>query len=193
MAEKKLQSNFLNMVSVLFIVCLVSSFSLGMVYNATKERIAKAKEAKTLKAIQEVVLSGYDNQPNLDSFKILSKEGAELECYPTKKGDELTSVAIKTFTKLGFSGYIGLMVGFLPDGTIHKISVIEQAETPGLGTKIADDKFKSQFEGKNPSEFKLMVKKEGGDVDAITAATISSRAFCDAVERAYKAFIEHNN
>ena len=73
-------------------------------------------------------------------------------------------------------------------GLWSEISVVDQKETPGLGTKITEEKFKSQFMGKNPSTFKLKVKKDGGDVDAITAATISSRAVCDAIERAYKAF-----
>ncbi|HRC93634.1 MAG TPA: RnfABCDGE type electron transport complex subunit G, partial [Tenuifilaceae bacterium] len=92
----------------------------------------------------------------------------------------------------GFGGRIELMVGFLPDGTINKITVISHKETPGLGDKIDPGKsdFSVQFEGKNPETFKVMVKKDGGDVDAITASTISSRAFCDAVNRAYKAFKE---
>ena len=84
------------------------------------------------------------------------------------------------------------MVGFLPDGTIHNISVLEHKETPGLGDKMTKAKsdWSVQFNGKDPSDFKLMVTKDGGDVDAITASTISSRAFCDAVDRAYKAYME---
>jgi electron transport complex protein RnfG len=77
------------------------------------------------------------------------------------------------------------MAGFKPDGTIINISVLQQKETPGLGTKISDPGFKDQFMEKNPADFQLKVIKDGGQVDAITAATISSRAFCDAIERAY--------
>jgi electron transport complex protein RnfG len=77
------------------------------------------------------------------------------------------------------------MAGFKPDGTIIGISVLNHKETPGLGTKITEPEFKEQFTGKNPGEFILKVKKDGGQVDAITAATISSRAFCDAIQRAY--------
>ncbi len=62
---------------------------------------------------------------------------------------------------------------------------LDHKETPGLGTKMTEPEFKEQFTGKNPAEFTLKVKKDGGPVDAITAATISSRAFCDAVQRAY--------
>ena len=79
------------------------------------------------------------------------------------------------------------MVGLLADGSISNTAVLAHKETPGLGDKmdIAKSDFPAQFIGKNPAEFKLSVTKDGGDVDAITAATISSRAFCDAVERAY--------
>jgi len=77
------------------------------------------------------------------------------------------------------------MTGFSPDGKIFNISVLAHKETPGLGTKMSEPAFKNQFNDKNPSEFALKVKKDGGPVDAITAATISSRAFCDAVQRAY--------
>ena len=77
------------------------------------------------------------------------------------------------------------MAGFKPDGTIINITVLEHKETPGLGTKMTEPKFKDQFSDKNPEQFILKVKKDGGPVDAITAATISSRAFCDAVQRGY--------
>jgi electron transport complex protein RnfG len=81
------------------------------------------------------------------------------------------------------------MVGFLADGSINAIEVVAHKETPGLGDKMESNKsdFCVQFKGKNPETFKLIVKKDGGDVDAITASTISSRAYCEAVQRAYNA------
>jgi len=93
--------------------------------------------------------------------------------------------AINTYSNNGFTGNITLMTGFKPDGSIINISVLFQKETPGLGTKMSEPLFKDQFTGKNPAEFTLKVVKDGGQVDAITAATISSRAFCDAVQRGY--------
>ncbi|MBW6459704.1 MAG: FMN-binding protein, partial [Bacteroidales bacterium] len=74
-----------------------------------------------------------------------------------------------------------------PDLTIYNTVVIQQKETPGLGTKMKDPVWKNQFNGKNPDVYNLKVKKDGGDVDAITAATISSRAFSGAISRAYEA------
>ena len=89
------------------------------------------------------------------------------------------------------------MVGFNPDGSIFDIAVLEHKETPGLGDKIERKKslnkktlqsWSSQFKGKNPSQNELRVTKDGGKIDAITASTITSRAFCDAVNRAYDAW-----
>ena len=93
--------------------------------------------------------------------------------------------AVKTFTDKGFGGHVEMMAGFLPDGTIYNVIVLQHKETPGLGTKMTEPKFSNQFLGKNPASFKLKVKKDGGQVDAITAATVSSRAYCDALQRAF--------
>ena len=100
--------------------------------------------------------------------------------------------AVESFTSKGFSGTINIMVGFDMDGNIVGTSVISHAETPGLGAKMTEPAFYSQFVGKNPSSFRpsfrLSVAKDGGDVDAITASTITSRAYCDAVDRAWRVF-----
>ena len=189
MKKKNLESTFINMALVLVSIAFLSSASLAYVYKLTKDKIEVSKKLKQLEAIKEVILPDYSNSPSEEMYKIKIEEGGELECYPAKQNGELKSVAVKTYTKNAFGGEMWLMVGMLPDGTINKVSVIDQKETPGLGTKVTEEKFKTQFMGKNPSSFKLKVKKDGGDVDAITAATISSRAVCDAIERAYKAFV----
>ena len=179
------------MVAVLLTVCAISSAALAFTYNNTKDLIAEAKEKKSMAAVKEVLIPDFDNFPSKDVFDIVANDGKAMQCYPAKKGDKLTSVAVRSVSNKGYSGDIVLMVGFLPNGEINKISVVGQSETPGLGTLIAMPKFTSQFEGKNPANFNLKVKKDGGDVDAVTAATISSRAFCDAVDQAYKSFVKH--
>jgi len=189
---KKLESSFRNMVLVLFTVTLIASAGVGMVYELTKEPIAAAKLNKKLKAIKAVV-PAFDNNP---SEEMISKEidGATVEMYPAKKGGELVGTAVKTFTNDGFSGRFWIMIGFKPDGSIYSYSVLEHKETPGLGSKM--DKWftkdgKASIVGMNPSQAKMTVSKDGGDVDAITAATISSRAFLDAVQRAYKVYSQN--
>lgn len=187
----KKESTFFNMVSTLFIVALVSSTAVGYVYELTKKPIAKAQLEKKTRAISEVVPE-FDNSPIDDQYVVQSDVGP-LNVYPAKKGGELVGTAIETLTNQGFGGSVKLMVGLLPDGTIHDIAVLEHKETPGLGDKMEKSKsnFTQQFSGRNPKTFKLSVKKDGGDVDAITAATISSRAFCDAVQRAYRVYIKN--
>ena len=184
MAKK--ESTLINMVITLLVVTAISSASLGFMYQLTKEPKAAAEKAKQNFAIK-AVLPEYDNDPSVEAYEIESHDGGEqLTCYPASKNGELTGIAVKSWTMKGFSGLIRLMVGFDKTGNIINISVLEQKETPGLGTKMADVEFKDQYNGKHPGVIKLAVKKDGGTIDAITAATISSRAFSDAVDRAYR-------
>ncbi len=186
MAAKK-ESNFVNMVLTLFAVTAFAALALGAVYVITKKPIEIAKKQKQEAAIRQVL-------PAFDSLKVMMLPDAmgndSLQFNVATKDGKLIGVAIKTYTNKGFGGRFDVMVGFLPNGTINNTSVLDMKETPGLGTNIMhkNSDFPNQFHGKNPASFKLKVKKDGGDVDAITAATISSRAFCDALSRAYKSF-----
>lgn len=185
MANK--ESTLVSMVVTLFVIAIISSASLGFMYQLTKDPKAAAESAKQNFAIKAVSVE-YDNDPLADMYEIESFDGSgeKLVCYPATKNGELASIAVKTWTKNGYGGLVRLMVGFDKSGNIINISVLEQKETPGLGTKMTQAKFKDQYNGKNPGTNNLSVKKDGGEVDAITAATISSRAFSDAVTRAYK-------
>jgi len=184
----KTESTFFNMLLTLFVVTLVASTSLGFIYEITKEPIAAAEAARKLNAINSVI-SGFDNNPVTEMFKVASPyKGDSLECYPGKKDGKLVGMAIRTLSNKGYGGTITLMVGFNDTGKINNIEVLQHKETPGLGAKMSTPGFKDQFMGIDPATFKLKVKKDGGDVDAITAATISSRAFCDAVNIAVAAY-----
>ena len=186
MASKK-ESTFTNMVVTLFVVAVVAALALGTIYVITKKPIALAKKKKQEAAIK-AVLPDFDS---LKTVKIPDADGDDsLQFNIAIKNGKTIGVAINTYTEKGFGGRIDVMVGLLPDGTIYNTSILNMKETPGLGTKLDSKKsdFPLQFKGKNPSGFKLKVKKDGGDVDAITAATISSRAFCDALQRAYDTF-----
>lgn len=189
MAKK--ESTLVNMLVALFVITFVASTSLGLVYQVTKEPIAAAKLAKKIEAIQNVVPE-FNNQPNAEEYKVATENGDSLTLYPAKKDGELVGTAVESSTNLGFTGEIKVMIGFLPDGTIKDVAVLEHKETPGLGDKMERKKsdWGLQFQGKNPATFKIAVTKDGGDVDAITASTISSRAFCDAVERAYITYMK---
>lgn len=187
-----IESTFKNMAITLFSVCVVASALLGGVYALTKEPIEAAQTAKINNAIGGVV-PAFDNDPYAEKFTV--GEGSKSAViYPAKMGGEIVGYAVEASTSKGFSGKITIMVGFEISGDIKDIAVISHAETPGLGAKISETEspFVAQFEGKNPGtgDFKVAVKKSGGDVDAITASTITSNAFCDAVVNAYDAFLE---
>lgn len=185
----KLESNFKNMVLVLFLVTFVAAGALGFVYEITKEPIRMVEINNINNAISNII-PDYDNNPYEDQFKIATEKDS-LVFYPAKSNNEIIGTAVETWTMKGFSGLIKLMVGFDTEGKIIDIVVLKHAETPGLGDKMKKDKsdFSVQFIGKDPATFKLSVTKDNGDVQAITASTISSRAYCEAVQRAYTAFM----
>ena len=195
MAKK--ESTFTSMVFTLFIVTLLASTALALVYVATKGPIEDARRLKKMNAIGEVI-PAFDNDPGSDVVKLGSGKDT-LYFYRAFRGDTISGIAVESYTYTGFSGLVKIMVGFLPDGSIYSTAVLEHAETPGLGDKMIKEKsldkatgmsWSSQFEGKNPKDFRLKVKKDDGDVDAITAATITSRAFCDAVQTAYDGLLQ---
>jgi len=183
------ESTFANMVITLFLVTLLSSAALGFIYELTRVPIEDALLNKRTMAFN-IVLPEFDNEPVKDIYKVgIGKD--TFNFYPGRKADEIVGIAIET-TSQGYGGEIKLIVGFLPDGTINEVAVLEHKETAGLGDKMIKSKsdWSIQFEGKNPEEFKLSVTKDGGNVDAITASTITSRAYCEALQKAYNALIK---
>ena len=187
MAKKK-ESTLVNMLVALLVIAAVSGGVLGLVYGMTKDTIAEVDQKKNEAAIQAVLPLEGEITYKADTLKY-NYEGADLT-FPCNlaydANGNFMGAAVKT-SEGGFGGKIDMMVGFLADGTIKGTSVLSHSETPGLGANMTG-KFKDQFVDKNPADFKLIVKKDGGDVDAITAATITSRAFSKAVDKAYKAF-----
>lgn len=190
--SKKLKSSFKNMVLVLFLVTLIASTAVAYMNELTKTPIAQAKLDKQIKAIKDVV-PAFTNNPFKEKIEIKEDDKHTIIIFPAKKNGELIGTAVKTYTNKAFGGEFWIMVGFKPDGTIINYSVLEHKETPGLGSKM-DLWFKGEGKksiiNKNPSTTKFIVSKDGGDIDAITAATISSRAFLDAIDRGYKAFLK---
>jgi electron transport complex protein RnfG len=187
----KRESTFINMVVTLLLVTGIAAAALGYVYDLTKAPIEAAKLKAQAEAIKQV-LPEYDELGN--SFKTLAEEGGDsLEFFPAFKGGELVGTAIKTYTKNGFNGFISVMAGVDNKGNFFGYSILEHNETPGLGSKMGvwfnnTEKPKQCIIGKNPKNSKFTVSKDGGDIDAITASTISSRAFLEALSRAYNSY-----
>lgn len=179
----------------LTVICVVAAAILAGVNMYTLEPIALSKAAALDKAIKEVSPQ-YDNHPTEEAYMVGIGEGDSLRIYPATKDGQFVGAAVESNTKKGFSGQIKVIVGFDADGKLLNYSVLQHAETPGLGAKMQEwfrtDKNKQSVLGKDLTKGPLKVTKDGGDVDAITAATISSRAFLDAVNRAYAAYAEQN-
>jgi electron transport complex protein RnfG len=175
----RLESTLVNMILSLVLISMVMSAALAFVYIKTKGPIEAAARQKEIDAIKQVM-------PQFDSDPAAAKtENNGVVIYTLSNQNKPVGHAVKTYSDKGFGGHIEVMAGFLPNGSIYNVSVLQHKETPGLGTKMSDQRFSRQFLGKNPSEFTLRVRKDGGQVDAITAATISSRAYCDALQRAF--------
>lgn len=187
----KLKSTLPNMLLSLTGICLIAGAILAGVNAFTAGPIAVAKAAALEEAIKAVAPE-FDNKPTEEAYMAVTADGDSLKIYPAKKGDETVGGAVESNTLKGFGGEIKVIVGFDMQGTILNYSVLEHAETPGLGAKMQEwfrmDKGQQSILGRAVPADGLKVAKDGGDVDAITAATISSRAFLDAVNRAYSAF-----
>lgn len=184
---KRLPSTLPNMFIVLSAIAIVSAGVLGFTYSKMEPVIAQAQAEKRAEALRQV-LTSFDNDPVEES--VTPEEYPRLTFYPATNDGSPIGTAVDTYTEQGYSGTFRIMVGFDPDLVITGIAVLNHRETPGLGANMTKDRFQSQFEGFDPSEQELAVSKDGGDVDAITAATITSRAVCDAIERAYNAIQE---
>lgn len=178
---KKLESSFANMVIVLTIITVVAAACLGAMNNLTAEPIAASKKAKQEAAIKAVLpeFTTVDEEAIVNEQKIFRAYNAN---------DELVGIAIET-KELGFGGDVTTMVGFDANGTIVDYSLLAHAETPGLGSKLVDwFKVKSDIRGVSSDKMPLRVSKDGGKYDAITAATISSRAFLNSINKAYETY-----
>ena len=181
--RKKAESNLLNMLLVLTAISVVSAGVLALADRATAEPILKSRQEKKSSAVK-IVLPQFEELRN-DTI-------AGLPCWMASDPEgKPVGVAVESFSDAGFSGHISIMVGFDSNGTITGYQILETHETPGLGAK-ADSWFQEDGKGcvigKNPGTEPLKVAKDGGEVDAISGATITSRAFCEAINTAYKIF-----
>lgn len=179
------------MILSLTTICMSAGVILAGVNMYTSEPIALAKAAALEAAIKEVT-PAFDNNPLQDAYKAVASDGDSLLIYPAVKDGKQVGVAVDSNTKNGFGGEIKVIVGFDAEGKLVNYSVLQHAETPGLGSKMQEwfrtEKNKQSVIGKSLANGNLSVTKDGGDVDAITASTITSRAFLNAINRAYSAY-----
>ena len=176
-----------------FAILIMNAFTpLINTYVKPKEPIAQAN-AKTLSDAVSAVVPGFDNDPIAEK-KTQEVNGVQYAVYPATKEGKFIGAAVEA-TSMGFGGELKVLVGFDAEGKIIDYSLLSHVETPGLGSKAADwfkKGNKGDITGMNPGEASLTVSKDGGKVDAITASTITSRAFLNAVNVAYAAYAGQN-
>ncbi len=181
---KKAQSTLPNMLLSLTAIALVAAAALASLNAVTKAPIEATQKAKVKNAISAVLPPFVGDPKDQEVDGHLCHIGYDAE-------GNMVGAAIEASDENAFGGLLRVMVGFDKEGTITGYQILETHETPGLGAK-AGEWFKKDGKGavvgKNPGEANLTVKKDGGDVDAISGSTITSRAFLRVVAAAYKSF-----
>ena len=196
----------LRVVVTLTAITAIAAALLAVVDGLTREKIAQAQLQAKVDALQ-ALLPPFDNTPQANPFQRVSaffevegawrvaKDGANpAACpkgafcvYTARAGEEVVGYGVETWTKKGYGGLIKLLVVADARGAILDFRTLAAKETPGLGTKADEPGFRDQFAGKALGGFGFEVKKDGGDVEAITSATISSRAYSEAIAKGLEA------
>lgn len=172
---------------ILVLFAVVAGGTLSGVYGVTREKISAAAQAERSTALKAVLptLSGSAKDV------VLEKDGLQIPAVMDEAGGAFNGAVLELETKKGYAGTIRFMVGVDKDRHVTGLYILQQSETPGLGTKAKDKTWWGQFLGKGQDNFKFQVKKDGGDADAITAATITSRAVTNQVDFGLSALAAH--
>jgi electron transport complex protein RnfG len=185
------------LILVLTLVAALAGLVLALVESATREPIAAQRRLEMLRALK-AVLPPVDNAPDSEVVRLVTgrnKKGQELErpFYRGRQGGELRGIAFPVTAPDGYSGNIEIMVGVDPHGAVTGVAILRHAETPGLGDKIARPDFTGRFLGKTLQSADWRVKKDGGDFDQLTGATISPRAVVGALRSGLEFFRAHRD
>jgi len=177
-----MKSTFLTMTASLCGLSLLVGVALAGVNILTEQPIAEAQAAARRQAIAEV-LPEFDNNPADEAF-----EQGGLTLFPAKMSGSDVGMAVETYSDNGFSGRFTVLAGFDNDGRLTGYRVLNHAETPGLGARMGEwfsevGSTHCVIDHTKP----FVIRTDGGDIDAITGATITSRAFMEALNKAAEA------
>jgi len=188
--RKLIEPEQLKMVWALLLVAVIAALLLGVTDMVTRTPIAEAKKAALHKALGQV-LPPHANDPLVDLITITPVGSSEAKTfYPAKdKQGETTGLAWETIAPDGYSGTIRILMGMLPDGSVHAIRITDHRETPGLGDGIIHNhSWLNSFAGRTLDNIRWKVKKDGGEFDQFTGATITPRAVVKAVKKGLELF-----
>lgn len=187
--------DIIRLLLALTLIAATAGLILSQVESLTREPIKEQRRLQMLKALS-AVLPDFDNSPDTDTIALengINKKGKPVLVvfYRGRKAEQLVGTAFKVIAPDGYSGNINVMVGIAPNDQIIGIEILTHAETPGLGSKISESWFKDQFKGKSLDNIDWRVKKDGGEFDQITGATISPRAIVGAVKKGLEFYRKH--
>lgn len=195
---KKLESTLPNMLAVLTCICIVAAALLGMMNEVTKDPIAQIEQKNLEEGIKKVIL-GANASGDLTVSKIdtIVEDKQVYIVYTAEQNGKELGKAVKTAVQ-GFSPDLTVLTGFDAEGNVMGYEILKHGETPGLGAqapewfKDKENNPKSYIIGMNPGKNKMTVSKDGGEIDAITASTITSRAFLKAINMEYNTLFKGN-
>ena len=189
--------------TVLLAVAVAAFGLVALVHEATREDIAASAQARRLARFQEVLQGqGFDNDLLADVIEVHDAEllgtSKTLRAWRARRGDRAVAVVLEAVAPNGYSGPISLLVGIAPDGHLLGVRVLEHRETPGLGDAIESGRsdWIERFAGlslRNPASAEWRVRKDGGNFDQFTGATITPRAVVGAVANALRYFERHRD
>lgn len=186
---------FLKLTLVLTIICIIAGSLLAKVYQVTKDPIEAARKKEKIEALQKVV-PGCEIDPDADKLEV-DVGDKKLALYVGRIDGKLSGVACESSSRQGYGGEIRIMVGVSADMKVSGVEILTQTETPGLGAKIEDESFRVQYKDKSAVDLGwCKVRKddpENGTIDALTGATISSRAVSEAVHLALQAVTDNKD
>lgn len=184
---------------VLTVICAVAAMALAAVHGATTPVIAEQERLFRLRSITQAI-PAHDNHPDQDVVTI-EHEAQQVCVFRGRRDDEVVGVAFEWTQGGGYSGNIKVLVGFTPDGVVAcdegggdqeylGVQILQHAETPGLGARMEEEEWRRQFCGHELDDGPTywQVRKDGGQVDALTGATITSRTVSDAIQGALSFF-----
>ena len=182
--------DMLNLSLRLALICAVAALLLSQVNALTREPIRQAMLRAKMEAV-EAVLPLFDNSPDADRVTLADAAGDSVDYYRGFLEDEPTGAAFRALSGAGYSGEIELMVGVDTGGRVSGVRILRHAETPGLGAKYADPALHTDYyAGRGLADTDWRVGKDGGDLDAVTGATVTGRAQAGAISAALSGYEE---
>ncbi len=182
-----MKESMLRLIVALGTICFASGFGLAMVYEVTKEPIAYQKKLEVIRSLA-AVLPDMEIDPDSQYKDMTGKDGDTVRVFRSETDEGVAGVAFQVIAPDGYSGNIYIMMGVLPDGSLGGIEILSHAETPGLGSPITEESWKGTFKGRSLENTDFRVKKDGGEIDQMTGATISPRAVTGAVKKGLEWF-----